>query len=89
MSKSNKLKTHKGLKKRIKITGKKKVKFSRPGKNHINSHMDATALRDKRNKLVVKKGDRKLLEKMLHIRISPSNVGPAKTAPATVDASAE
>lgn len=81
MSNSAKMKGHKGLKKRIKLTGRNKVKFARPGKNHINSHMDGTTLRDKRNKLVVKKGDRKLLEKMLHVRITPSNVGPAETAP--------
>lgn len=79
MSNSATLKGHKGLKKRIKLTGKSKVKFARPGKNHINSHMDGATLRDKRNKIVVKKGDRKLLEKMLHIRITPSNVGPAQT----------
>lgn len=85
MSNSNKLKGHKGLKKRIKLTGRNKVKFARPGKNHINSHMDGSTLRDKRNKLVVKKGDRKLLEKMLHIRITPKNVGPAQT-PANADA---
>ncbi len=88
MSNSAKLKGHKGLKKRIKITGKKKVKFARPGKNHINSHMDGNTLRDKRNKIAVKKGDRKLLEKMLHIRIKPSNAGPA-TTPSNADANAD
>jgi len=87
MSNSAKMKTHKGLKKRIKITGKNKVKFARPGKNHINSHMDGNTLRDKRTKLTVKKGDRRLLEKMLHIRIQPSNVGPA-TTPSNADQNA-
>ncbi|MBB6430216.1 large ribosomal subunit protein bL35 [Algisphaera agarilytica] len=84
MSNSAKMKGHKGLKKRIKLTGRNKVKFARPGKNHINSHMDGTTLRDKRNKIVVKKGDRKLIEKLLHVRIQPSNVGPA-TTPANAD----
>lgn len=65
------LKTHKGLKKRIKLTAKGKVKFAKPGKNHINSHMDGTTLRDKRRKIIAKKGDRALLEKMLHKRITP------------------
>ena len=32
-----KLKTHKGLKKRIKISAKGKVKRSRPGKSHLMS----------------------------------------------------
>ncbi|MEM1027838.1 MAG: bL35 family ribosomal protein [Planctomycetota bacterium] len=79
MSNSATMKGHKGLKKRIKLTGKNKVKFARPGKNHINSHMDGETLRDKRNPLTAKKGDRKLLEKLLHVRITPSNVGPATT----------
>ncbi|MEM8739135.1 MAG: bL35 family ribosomal protein [Planctomycetota bacterium] len=79
MSNSSTMKGHKGLAKRMKLTGKNKVKFARPGKNHINSHMDGATLRDKRNKLVVKKGDRRLLEKMLHVRITPSDVGPAET----------
>jgi large subunit ribosomal protein L35 len=75
MSNSNRMKGHKGLAKRIKVTGKGKVKFARPGKNHINSHMDGDTLRDKRKALVVKKGDRKLLEGMLHRRITPSDLG--------------
>lgn len=73
MSKTHTMKGHKGLKKRIKVTGKGKVRFARPGKNHINSHMDGKALRDKRNPLIVKKGDRKLLEGMLHQRITPKD----------------
>ncbi len=85
MSNSNVMKGHKGLSKRIKITGKKKVRFSRPGKNHINSHMDGNTLRDKRNPVIVKKGDRKLIEKLLHIRINPGNTGPTKPDAAAAD----
>ena len=80
MSNSNRMKGHKGLAKRIKLTAKKKVKFSRPGKNHINSHMEGTILRDKRRKLTVKKGDRKLIEKMLHHKITPGNRGGIEVA---------
>ncbi|MEM9881847.1 MAG: 50S ribosomal protein L35 [Planctomycetota bacterium] len=72
MSNSNRMKGHKGLAKRIKLTGRNKVKFARPGKNHINSHMDGATLRQKRNKLVVKAGDRKLIEGLLHTRITPA-----------------
>lgn len=86
MSNSNRLKGHKGLAKRIKLTAKNKVKFARPGKNHINSHMEGTILRDKRRKLVVKKGDRKLLEKMLHHKITPSNLGTPEVAAVAADA---
>ncbi len=75
MSNSNVMKGHKGLKKRIKVTGRNKVKFAKPGKNHINSHMDGETLRDKRNHVIAKKGDRRLLEKLLHHRITPSDKG--------------
>jgi large subunit ribosomal protein L35 len=68
----SKPKPHKGLLKRAKITGKGKVKFAKPGKNHINSHMDGTTLRNKRRKLVAKKGDMKLLEGMVHRRLTPA-----------------
>ncbi|MEO1235894.1 MAG: bL35 family ribosomal protein [Planctomycetota bacterium] len=73
MSNSNRMKGHKGLAKRAKVTARGKVKFARPGKNHINSHMDGATLRAKRNKLVAKKGDRKLLEGLLHHRITPKD----------------
>ena len=73
MSNSNRMKGHKGLAKRIKVTGRKKVKFAKPGKNHINSHMDGTTLRNKRRKLMVKSGDRKLIEGLLHHRITPAD----------------
>ena len=65
-----KLKFHKGLKKRIKITAKKKVKFSKPGKNHINSHMSGDEIRSLRKKGIAKSSDVKRLEKMLHIRLN-------------------
>ncbi len=73
-----KLKTHKGLAKRAKLTAKGKVKFAKSGKNHINSHMTGTALRNKRRKLVCKMADRKYLEGLLHKRVEPKR---AKQAP--------
>ena len=72
-----KLKTHKGLAKRAKITAKNKVKFAKSGKNHINSHMTGNALRDKRRKMVCKIADRKYLEGKLHIRVQPKQAKPA------------
>lgn len=68
----SKLKGHKGLAKRTRITAKGKVRFNKPGKNHINSHMDGTTLRNKRRAIYVKSGDRKLIEGMLNHRITPS-----------------
>ena len=68
-----KLKLHKGLKKRVKVTAKGKVKYSKPGKNHINSHMNGTEIRSKRNKNIAKSGDIKRLEKMLNTRLTPAD----------------
>jgi large subunit ribosomal protein L35 len=38
---ANKQKTHKGLLKRVKITGKNKVKHRRRGTSHLNSSIQA------------------------------------------------
>jgi len=80
-AKTNVLKTHKGLAKRAKLTARGKVKFAKSGKNHINSHMDGTSLRNKRRKLVCKIGDRKYLEGLLHRRVEPKTKGPRQTPP--------
>ena len=60
-----KQKPHKGLLKRARITATGKVKFHKPGKNHINSHMDGTTLRNKRRTVIAKKGDIKLLQRLV------------------------
>ena len=61
-----KLKPHKGLLKRVTITGKGKVKFKRAGTSHLNSHMTGNKIRDLRHKRCATKADIGRLERMLH-----------------------
>lgn len=68
-----KMKSRKGLLKRIKITGTGKVKFKRPGKSHLNSHMTGASIRAKRRDGVAKKGDIRKLERILHRRLKPAD----------------
>jgi large subunit ribosomal protein L35 len=69
-----KLKSHKGLLKRIRITAKKKVKFPQHGKRHINSHFTGAQVRKLRGRKKCAKGaDMRRLEGMLHMRLTPSD----------------
>ena len=61
-----KLKSHKGLLKRVKITAKGKVKWRKPFKGHLNSHMSGDKLRKLRGTALATKGDVKRLKIMLH-----------------------
>lgn len=61
-----KLKSHKALQKKIKITGTGKVKFKRVGSSHLNSHLSGKKTRQLRQHHTVKAGDIKRLERMLH-----------------------
>ncbi len=77
----SKPKPHKGLLKRIRLTGKKKVKFPQHGKRHINSHFTGAQVRKLRGRKKCAKGaDMRRLEGMLHMRLTPSDrVRPART----------
>jgi large subunit ribosomal protein L35 len=46
-------KTHKGLAKRFKVTGRGKVKFRRPGNSHLSSHKAGSRVRHLRAKAVL------------------------------------
>ena len=48
-----KQKTHKGLSKRFKVTGKGKVKYRRPGNSHLASHKTGARVRHLRKHGVV------------------------------------
>lgn len=61
-----KMKSHKGLLKRVKITAKGKVKFRKAGTSHLNSVSTGNESRKLRGKFVAKKGDLKRLKGMLH-----------------------
>ena len=69
----SKTKTHKGLMKRIKITGKGKVKFKRSFGSHLMSHMSGNKVREVRQTRIAKAGDRVRLQKMLGMRITPGD----------------
>lgn len=61
-----KVKPHKGTLKRVKITAKGKVRFTRAGKSHLNSATSSKRSRQLRNDGYVHKGDIKKLERQLH-----------------------
>ena len=48
-----KQKTHKGLSKRFKVTGKGKVKYRRPGNSHLASHKTGARVRHLRKHAVL------------------------------------
>ena len=53
---SIKMKTHKGVKKRFKVTANGKVTHKRCGSSHLNSHKSGKKIRRLRKKSVVKIG---------------------------------
>ncbi|HEX7010419.1 MAG TPA: 50S ribosomal protein L35 [Phycisphaeraceae bacterium] len=68
-----KLKSHKGLLKRVKVTARGKVKFSKAGAGHLLSHKSGDKRRKLRQKAVAKRGDIPRLEKMLHRPLTPGS----------------
>lgn len=68
-----KLKTHKGLKKRIKITGRGKVKWKRAFSGHLMSHKSGSKCQDLRQSRCAKSSDVKRLKKMLHCQLIPGD----------------
>ncbi|MFN3166551.1 MAG: 50S ribosomal protein L35 [Phycisphaeraceae bacterium] len=64
-----KLKGHKGLKKRVRITASNKVKFTKRGRRHRNSHMSGDTIRGLNRPNVMSRSAARSLEKMLHIRV--------------------
>ena len=64
-----KLKGHKGLAKRVRITANGKVKFTKKGKRHLNSHMSGNAIRSLNSPGVLSRSAARSLEKKLHIRV--------------------
>lgn len=67
-----KLKPHKGLLKRVSVTGRGKVKFKRPNAGHLNSHKPGFRIMRLRRRGVAKAGNIRQLERMLHQRLKPA-----------------
>lgn len=62
----SKMKSHKALLKRVRVTGRGKVKFKRAFTGHLRSHKSGDKLRQLRNKRLAKSGDIPRLAAMLH-----------------------
>jgi large subunit ribosomal protein L35 len=67
----SKLKSHKGLLKRIRVTAKGKVKFKKAFTGHLRSHKSGSKLMELRGKSTAKAGDMNRLQKMLHRTLTP------------------
>lgn len=64
-----KLKGHKGLAKRVKVTANGKVKFTKRGRRHRNSHMSGDTIRGLNRPNVLSRTAARTLEKKLHTRV--------------------
>ena len=69
----SKLKSHKGLLKRIRITAKGKVKVRRAFGGHLRSHKSGKLMRSYSESNYVGKADIKRISAMLKLRLSPGN----------------
>jgi large subunit ribosomal protein L35 len=61
-----KQKSHKGTLKRVKVTGRGKVKYRKAFSGHLMSHKSGDKCRKLRNPSVAKRGDMKRLHGLLH-----------------------
>jgi large subunit ribosomal protein L35 len=60
-----KLKTHRGAKKRFKVTGKKKIVHSKAYKSHLLTKKSAKRKRKLGKRALIKSADRSKIKKML------------------------
>lgn len=66
-----KMKSHKGLLKRVKVTARGKVRFRKTKTSHLMSHKSGDTIRKLRKPTYATSGDIKRLEKMLHRPLTP------------------
>ena len=66
-----KAKTHKGMMKRIKVTGRGKVTHKRCGSSHLNSSKTGNQTRKLRTPMVCPKAVTKVLERTLRMHLTP------------------
>jgi large subunit ribosomal protein L35 len=60
-----KLKTHKGTKARVKVTGRGKVKAMKSGKRHLNAKKSGQRIRQGRVALIIAEPDAKRIKALL------------------------
>lgn len=71
-----KMKTHKGLLKRIKITGTGKVKHKRRGTSHLNSKASGTASQHLHKDTIAPNGQARKIGRTLNLRLhGPKSTG--------------
>ena len=68
----SKFKPHKGLLKRVKVTGKRKITFKGANTGHLRSGKSGLRLMKLRHKKVAKEGDLGRFQMMLGLRLKPS-----------------
>ena len=68
-----KLKSHKALLKRVRVTGRGKVKFHKAFARHLLSHKSADQKRKLRQTNCAKRGDIKRLSRMLHLPLTAAD----------------
>jgi len=66
-----KLKSHKGLLKRVRVTAKGKVKWRKSNNSHLRSVKTGNKIRQLRKPGYAKAGDIRRLERILHMRLTP------------------
>ncbi|MEM9416552.1 MAG: 50S ribosomal protein L35 [Planctomycetota bacterium] len=64
-----KLKTHKGIAKRIKVTANGKLKAGKRGRRHRNSHMSGDTMRSLNQKQLIHKHKLRQLERIMGTRL--------------------
>jgi large subunit ribosomal protein L35 len=65
MPKSHKVKSHKGVLKRVKVTARGKVRFGKTRKSHLMSHMSGDKVRRLRRPSYARAGEIKRLQRLL------------------------
>jgi large subunit ribosomal protein L35 len=60
-----KMKTHSGSKKRFKVTGKRKVKYKKPGQRHLLTGDSGNQNRKSRKAVIVADSDMKTIKKFM------------------------
>jgi len=68
-----KFKPNKGLLKRVRVTGRNKVKFKRSGKSHLNSAMSQKRTRNCRRPRMASRADAGRLEQLLGVHVVGSD----------------
>ncbi|HEY5648450.1 MAG TPA: 50S ribosomal protein L35 [Nitrospiria bacterium] len=60
-----KLKSHSGISKRVKITGKGKVSYKKPGKSHLLTHKTRARKRQLRRSGIMTKAESTVVKRLL------------------------